>query len=99
MFSHIIYTFWTVLDFTTITFLFYEFLHFVFCQQMKPGAMGIKALVPSSIVGAIIGKGGEEMKRIKTESGCYVRLSQVCSFKKEMSFLFLKTFKTCLKDS
>jgi len=43
---------------------------------MKPGAMGIKALVPSSIVGAIIGKGGEEMKRIKTESGAYVRLSQ-----------------------
>ena len=55
-------------------------------QQMKPGTMGMKLLVPNSLVGAIIGKGGEEMKKLKEESSCFVRLSPVrnniyCSFR------------------
>lgn len=45
-------------------------------KQMKPGALGMKLLVPNSLVGAIIGKGGEEMKKLKEESNCFIRLSQ-----------------------
>lgn len=45
-------------------------------KQMKPGAIGMKVLVPNSLVGAIIGKGGEEMKKLKEESSCFIRLSQ-----------------------
>lgn len=45
-------------------------------KQMKPGALAIKLLVPNSLVGAIIGKGGEEMKKLKEESNCFIRLSQ-----------------------
>ena len=37
----------------------------------------MKVLVPNSLVGAIIGKGGEEMKKLKEESSCFIRLSQV----------------------
>jgi len=45
-------------------------------KQMKPGALGVKILVPNSLVGAIIGKGGDEMKKLKEESSCFIRLSQ-----------------------
>ena len=47
---------------------------------MKPGAIGMKILVPNSLVGAIIGKGGEEMKKLKEESSCFIRLSQVSKY-------------------
>lgn len=36
----------------------------------------MKVLVPNSLVGAIIGKGGDEMKKMKEESSCFIRLSQ-----------------------
>ena len=44
---------------------------------MKPGALGLKMLVPNFIVGAVIGKGGAELKKIKEETGAYIKLSQV----------------------
>jgi len=45
-------------------------------KAMKPGALGLKMLVPNFIVGAVIGKGGAELKKIKEETGAYIKLSQ-----------------------
>ena len=37
---------------------------------------GIKILIPNPLVGAVIGRGGEEMKKLKEETSCFVKISQ-----------------------
>lgn len=36
----------------------------------------VKVLVPISAAGAIIGKGGESMRSLKSDSGCKVQMSK-----------------------
>jgi predicted RNA-binding protein YlqC (UPF0109 family) len=36
----------------------------------------VKVLIPTSAVGAIIGKGGETMRTLKNDSGCKVQMSK-----------------------
>lgn len=36
----------------------------------------VKVLIPSAAVGALIGKGGETMRNLKSESGCRLQMSK-----------------------
>uniref|UniRef100_A0A7E4UYM7 KH domain-containing protein n=1 Tax=Panagrellus redivivus TaxID=6233 RepID=A0A7E4UYM7_PANRE len=44
--------------------------------HMSDAEVQIKVLIPASAVGALIGKGGESMRNLKSESGCRVQMSK-----------------------
>lgn len=53
-----------------------KFLTSPIVSHFPDNVVQVKMLIPSAAVGALIGKGGETMRNLKSESGCRLQMSK-----------------------